>query len=427
LACGTYGVGLVRRSVVVQSGIGVGCPACAHSSLVEFEAREDVRVEFCQGCKGMLMDELALQQLAGTSDIEAVSDPDGVDGGLRPCLRCNTANWRRRVLQRGERSGLGLCGTCGMVWLEAGELERLRQRLSLERRRARALASRVGVTHSLPAPPSSAPLAGVPPAAPSVAKEFEDDADRISFDRGVGNRIGVPLMLTLSALFCSNPIGQFLAGLIGMPFHELGHALTSWLSSRVAVPLPFFTIWQNDQSLLFGLAVAGLLGWFGHHSWREKRRFGVVVAGTLLATQVCMSWLVPTRFTLMLQIMGGTLGELVLAALLLAAFHFPLPDRLRWDFWRWLVLIPAAVCFGHALLVWIAALDDPSSIPWGAAIGDESDGDMNRLVRDFGWRAEELVSFYLRAGVLSALGMAGAYGLAWHRQARLSRSRDLSR
>jgi Zn-finger nucleic acid-binding protein len=410
--------------------------------LVEFEARVDVRVEFCRACKGMLMDELALQQLAGTGDIEAVSDPGDGLGGFGPCLRCNTVNWRWRVLQRGGGSGLGVCGTCGMVWLEAGELERLRERFSLERRRAWASASGIRTTRPPPARASSpaplakvrrigsrpagapltgAPLTGAPLAPPAVATALDDAADRISFDRGAGNRIGVPLMLMLSVLFCSNPVGQFFASLIGMPFHELGHALTSWLSSRFAVPLPFFTIWQNDQSLLFGLAVAGLLGWFGHHSWQERSRFGVVVAGTLLATQVCMSWLVPTRFTLMLQILGGALGELVLAALLLAAFHFPLPDRLRWDFWRWPALIPAAICFAHACLVWIAARNDPSSIPWGAAIGDESDGDMNRLVYDFGWRARELASFYLRAGVLSAVAIAGSYGIAWFRYTRSRR------
>jgi hypothetical protein len=290
-----------------------------------------------------------------------------------------------------------------MVWLEAGELEQVCGRLLAERRRARALAMGVPAAASRPPP------------AVIRATAADDAADRISFDRGLGNRLGVPLVLALSVPFCSNPLGQFFAALIGMPFHELGHALTSWLSSRFAVPLPFFTIWHNDQSLPFGIVVAGLLGWLGYHSWREQSRFGMLLASALLVIQVGMSWLVPTRFTLMLQLLGGALGELVLGALLLVAFHFPLPDRLRWDFWRWPALIPGAVCFAHALLLWIHATSDPSVIPWGAAIGDESDGDMNRLVRDFGWSAAELASFYLKAGMLSALGLVAAYALAWHR------------
>jgi Zn-finger nucleic acid-binding protein len=374
--------------------------------LVEFEARDDVRVEFCQSCKGMLVDELALEQLAGTTDVEALSEPCEDHRELLPCLRCNTQNWQRRVFESGARSGLGLCGTCGMVWFDAGGLDRLRERLRSERW-AQALA---GGRASVPAAAGMvAPLAG-----PAV-EEREERADRISFEGGIANLAGVPAALVLGLMFCSNPVGQFFAGLIGMPFHELGHALTSWLSSRFAVPLPFFTVWHAEQSLLFGLVVAGALAWFGHHSWRERSRFGVALAGILLLAQVGMSWLVPARFTLMLQILGGALGELVLGALLLAAFHFPLPDRLRWDFWRWPALFPGGVCFAQALLVWIRASDDPGSIPWGAAIGDESDGDMNRLVRDFGWSAAELGSFYLRAGVLSGLGFVVAYALAWRR------------
>jgi hypothetical protein len=423
--------------------------------LVEFEPRDDVRVEFCQSCKGMLVDELALEQLAGTSDVAALSEPCNDHGELRPCLRCNTQNWQRRMFEPGGRAGLGLCGTCGMVWFDSGGLERLRERLLWERRRARALANaRASVPAAPPsgssasgssasgtsasgtsasgrsasgAPPapdrSLTPQSGPPlskrsltaPSAPLVSEAQRERADRISFEGGIANLAGVPMALVLSLPFCANPIGQFFAGLIGMPFHELGHALTSWLSSRFAVPLPFFTVWHSEQSLPFGLVVAAGLAWFGHHSWREESRFGVALAGALLLAQVGISWLVPARFTLMLQILGGALGELVLGALLLAAFHFPLPDRLRWDFWRWPALLPGAVCFGQALLVWIRASGDPSSIPWGAAIGDESDGDMNRLVRDFGWSAAELASFYLKAGVFSGLGLVVAYALAWRR------------
>jgi Zn-finger nucleic acid-binding protein len=393
----------------VSSRVLVACPSCADSHLVEFDVRENVRVEFCQTCKGMLVDEFALEQLAGTSAVEALTEPSDTTARLRPCLRCNTLNWQRRVFASSAPSGLESCGTCGMIWLEAGGLERLRERSSLRQR----LSSRAA-----PQAPALVSSEHTAPAAAAVAHEFVDSAERSSFDRGVGNLVGIPLLMALSLLFCSSGMGQFFAALVGMPFHELGHALASWLSSRFAVPLPFFTIWHDDQSLAFGLVVAGSIGWFGYHASREKSRFGVLMAGILLSAQVGMSWLVPARFTLMLQILGGALGELVLAALLLVAFHFPLPDRLRWDFWRWPALAPGSICFVHALLVWIRATGDPSSIPWGSAIGDDSDGDMNRLVRDFGWSAAEIAAFYLRAGLLSTAGLLAAYALAWQRHAR---------
>jgi hypothetical protein len=133
----------------------------------------------------------------------------------------------------------------------------------------------------------------------------------------------------------------------------------------------------------------------------------------------------------MCQILGGGLGEIVLGALVLVAFHFPLPARLRWDFWRWPALLPGGVCFGHAALTWIAAARDARRIPWGSAIGSESDGDMNRIVRDFGWSAAELSRFYLAAACVSALVIGAAYALAlgrWRAQgmARMPRQKSMA-
>jgi hypothetical protein len=265
----------------------------------------------------------------------------------------------------------------------------------------------------------------------AVPRRDGEPFEPISFDEGIGNRLGAPLALAFGFAFCATRTGQFFGSLMSMPFHELGHALASWLSSRFALPLPFFTVWSNDQSLPFGLALGGVLGWFGFHSWREGRRFGLVVAGALLAAQLWLSCFVSARASLMCQILGGGLGEIVLGGLVLVAFHFPLPARLRWDFWRWPALLPGGVCFGHAALTWVAAARDHRRIPWGSAIGDESDGDMNRLVQGFGWSAPELARFYLGAACVSALVIGAAYVLAlgrWRAQgmARMPRQKSMA-
>jgi hypothetical protein len=164
-----------------------------------------------------------------------------------------------------------------------------------------------------------------------------------------------------------------------------------------------------------GLIVAGVLGWFLFHTYREKNRF---MFGSVVL--VALAWFVitflvsPTR-TLMWQILSGALGELVFAGFILVAFHFPGPDRLRWDFWRWVAAIPAAICFTHALMLWYGASSDVSQIPWGSAIGSESDGDMNRLVAQFGWTAPELARFYLNVGYLAVTALTVAYAYAVHR------------
>jgi Zn-finger nucleic acid-binding protein len=389
----------------------IDCPGCASSALTAFRVRADVTVEFCSGCKGMLVDERAFEQLAGASEL-ALGERGVELTGLGACLRCNTSNWQWHALAGEVGAGLGMCGTCGMFWFRAGELDRLQRHVLAEKRRARAPAA------------SAAPAASVrSPAASVAALSDAEPFERISFDAGLGNRLGAPLAIGFGVAFAATSPGRFFGSLLSMPFHELGHALASWLGSRFALPLPFFTVWSNSQSLLFGLALAALLGGFGLRSWREGRRFGLVLALALLALQLWLSCFMPARQSLMLQILGGALGEIALGALVLVAFHFPLPDRLRWDFWRWPALLPGGVCFGHALLLWIGAARDARRIPWGAAIGDESDGDMNRLVRDFGWSAAGLARFYLTAACLALLLIGAAYAMALGR----SRAQGMAR
>jgi hypothetical protein len=365
----------------------------------------------------MLLDADTLDRLAG-GDSEAATAPVSADVELRPCLRCNTRSWQSRALAGAERPALHVCGMCRMVWLLPRQLEPLRASVLARRRRAaaRALVSdEVAVPHaSLPAPP----LVGAPPVITTSTLVDPEPFDRVSFERGTANWLAAPVALVLALLFCMTATGRFFGSLVGMPFHELGHALTSWLSSRFAVPLPFFTIWHERQSLPFGLVVAAIIAGFGLRSWLEQRRFGVALAGTLLVLQLGLSWLVPARSTLMLQILGGALGEIVLGALVLVAFHFPLPDRLRWDFWRWPALLPSSLCLANALLLWSRAARDVRHMPWGAAIGDESDGDMNRLVNGFGWRAKELAAFYLKVAVASVVVLALAQLWAWYRARR---------
>ncbi|MGB5809007.1 MAG: hypothetical protein WBG86_00680, partial [Polyangiales bacterium] len=245
---------------------------------------------------------------------------------------------------------------------------------------------------------------------------------RSRFDAGVENLVGVPLMLFLSLLICASSFGRLLASLVGMPFHELGHAAASWLSSRIAIPLPFFTFWFDDQSILMGLVVAAALGWLGYHAYQEGNRFAMGVAATLLVIQAIFTLALPTHLTLMWQILSGALGELLFGAFLLVAFHFPLPDRLRWDFWRWVAIIPAALCFTHAMNMWRTAAADVSQMPWGAALGSESDGDMNRLVAQFGWSAHELAEFYLHTGYLCATAIVAAYAYSLWRYRQSHRS-----
>src|SRR5690349_17890768 len=68
-----------------------------------------------------------------------------------------------------------------------------------------------------------------------------------------------PLALGFAWLFTMSYFGKLLAMLAQIQFHELGHALPAWLSSRAALPLPFgFTFWREEPSIITGACFAFL-------------------------------------------------------------------------------------------------------------------------------------------------------------------------
>ncbi len=365
-----------------------------------YEASPGVEVELCSQCRGLFLDRSEIRELVGRGSLakatEVVPVSLGEEVGMR-CPKCIDPAMQPLRVKGATEVGSWQCRACGGMWLGDGAFFEL----------ARALRT------SLPVPRVLAPLTASH--SPPVFTGSGLTHSRSAYDQGTENLIAVPLVMLLSWLFCSSDFGRFMASLVGMPFHELGHAVGSWLSSRIAIPLPFFTFWYDDQSVLMGLLVAVILGWLLFHTYREKNWFMLGSASVVLLAWAVITFLIPPSRTLMWQILSGALGEIVFGAFILVAFHFPLPDRLRWDFWRWIALIPASICFTQALVLWRAASVDLRKLPWGSAIGSDSDGDMNRLVRHFDRTAADLAAFYLNVAYLGLTALAVAYAYAAYR------------
>ncbi len=368
-----------------------------------YEATPGVQVELCAHCRGLFLDRDEIRQLVGGGSLAKATEvvPVSLDDeiGMR-CPKCVDPAMQPLSVKGAADVQSWQCRSCGGLWLGEGAFFALARSLQASRRPVRFVAA---------PEPSAAPLSHD---GPDLAHS------RSRHDRGIENLIGLPVALTISWLFCSTSLGRLFASLVGMPFHELGHAAASWISSRIAIPLPFFTYWFDDQSALMGLLVVGVLGWLMFHTHREKNHFMLAVAGGVLGAWAIATFLISPTTTLMWQILAGALGEILFGAFLLVAFHFPLPDRFRWDFWRWVALIPGALCFMHALLLWRTVSADVSQMPWGAAIGAESDGDMNRLVQQFGWGANELADFYLAVAYACLAAFVVTYAYAAYRVKR---------
>lgn len=219
--------------------------------------------------------------------------------------------------------------------------------------------------------------------------------DRIEFDQPWVDLLALPVALLVALLFGSSWFGRLLMVPVQIQFHELGHAMMAWLSSRPALPLPFgFTFIGETQSLFTGACVLFLLGLFLHRSLREKRPFAALLALLLLVAFGVLSLLMSADASRMLFLLGGIAGEFVLSALVLVSFYVPLPDRMRWDFFRFVVLGPAMACWVAAIELWFGVWRGTANLPMGSIVGGEGAGDLDRLIAEYGFDRRSLTALY---------------------------------
>jgi hypothetical protein len=218
--------------------------------------------------------------------------------------------------------------------------------------------------------------------------------DRVDFDNPWVELTALPAAVLSMSLFAWSPIGRMLLVPFQIQFHELGHAMLAWLSSRAALPLPFgFTFWSEEPSRFTGLCMLFLIGVLLVRSWREQRGFAIAFSCALLIAFVILSGFVSVERSRMFLLYAGLAGELVLTSLVMIAFYFPFPDRLRWDFFRFVALVPAAGSWVSAVSLWRGIARGARSLPMGSLLGDGT-GDLERLMYEYAISEQEIVAFY---------------------------------
>jgi hypothetical protein len=217
----------------------------------------------------------------------------------------------------------------------------------------------------------------------------------MGFDQPWVDLLALPVALLGSLLLSQSWFGRLLLLPVQIQFHELGHAVVAWLSSRAALPLPFgFTFWSLERSLFTGSCVAFLLALFAWRAVHEQRRFGILLAACASLAFVGLSLLVSVERSHMLTLLGGQAGELVLTTLAIVGFYFRLPDKLRWDFFRFVVLGPAMGTWVSALALWLGVWRGTRALPMGSLLGSEGSGDLDRLIAEHGLTPAQLRTGY---------------------------------
>ncbi len=239
------------------------------------------------------------------------------------------------------------------------------------------------------------------------------NTDLYSFDNCYVNRGAVPIAFILAILAQILVFPKILLQGVRIWIHEFGHATVAWMAGHGATPLPFgwTNIAENRSPIVYicFLLLLSLLGWTG---WRERKRGIMIMAGVLEIVQFYMTWLMPESTYDVLVSFGGIGGEFYLSTLLIVCFYFPLPDRFRWDFWRFLFLGMATFTFADSFGMWHQIKAGTAEIPWGTMLGGQGDagGDMNNLVA-FGWSNTQIINTYSQLGNICLFVIIGVYAV----------------
>ncbi|NDJ17315.1 M50 family metallopeptidase [Myxacorys almedinensis] len=239
------------------------------------------------------------------------------------------------------------------------------------------------------------------------------DSDPYSFENRNINTLAFPVALIFAWITNVTPL-KILFRSTHIWIHEVGHATVAWLAGRKATPLPFgWTNIEEARSLfVYGgiLVLLGLLFWAGK---REGKPWLMGLAIGFAALQFYMTWLMPTDAYEMWLSFGGIGGEFYLSTLLMAGFYVPLPDRWRWDFWRYFVVLGAANTLWSSFLQWHQIKIGNDTIPWGTLFGGGGDagGDMNQLSLVYGWSDQQIINTYSQLGNTCLIILIGIYGI----------------
>lgn len=378
------------------------CPICRDRDLIvatDLRGGVDGR---CTGCDGRWcgMDEaVSLGLFRSEAEVSRAV-------ALAACPRCRLPGLApldaaRPVPQRPLR-----CTDCGGVWIHGATVRALRpsariggadagaygdaQPVGREAKHAHGVLARLRATYGADHDPD-APL--------------PDDIDT----RQLTLAIALPVAALLIGLLDAVGLVRFLLdSTLRMAFHEGGHAVASWLTGRLAVPLPFLTFSADDSSLLGYALTLAALATMAFLGLRRRLPFWIGLAALGLCVLIAKGLFAPAAEQWIWIGWSGVGGEFALGALCIAAFFFRLYHRPSWDLMRYVALLAGLAAFLPAWRQWrgVAAGEEP--FPLGALLLGPEDGDMNRLLAA-GWSQARVIDSYLHFAQLCAAVIFGLW------------------
>ena len=216
--------------------------------------------------------------------------------------------------------------------------------------------------------------------------------------------LALPLALLGARLVVGTGL-RMAVSMLAMVLHESGHAITSWLTGRWAVPMPWVTYHGEERSFMVVLAVTAAIGFGGYKAWEARRWTWVVAAGAVLFLQLlCLT--VWRYYAECLIIFFGDGGALVLATILMAMFYIDHESALykNWGM-RWAFLAIGALTFMDVYRMWTGPFED---IPLGELEGVNL-SDPSLLMEMYGWSILLVVDRYILLARICLFALAVVY------------------
>jgi hypothetical protein len=250
---------------------------------------------------------------------------------------------------------------------------------------ARYLAAQEAKKEGVPLPGAPAPVVSVP-----VLPPFEHLVDRYDPRSELKCRaLAVPVALIAGRWVAGAGMLSLLGGIFAMVVHESGHAITSWLTGRWAIPSFWVTYHGENRQWWIVLAVTAAIGFGGYLAWKAQRWGWVCAAGAVLL----LEFIIQGQSSLTqgaLIVFGGDGGALVLGTVLIAAFYAPHTSKFykNWGM-RWALLGIGALAFMHVYRNW-----STQNIPFGEIEGVNL-SDPTLLTEYYGWSYQDMVARYM--------------------------------
>ena len=202
-----------------------------------------------------------------------------------------------------------------------------------------------------------------------------------------------PTVFALGVILMSIGGGGFVRIFFGMWLHELGHAVAAWLTGHFAVPGPWRTQIDAEQSIKVTVAVIAGLGYLAYRAWQSQNTAMLCVVGAIGIFTLYCTFGVSERDAQTAITFFGDAGMMIMGGALVLTFWAKPGTHIHVSWLRWGFLVIGALAYLDGVFTWWPAREDASVIPYGEIEGVGL-SDPTKLVDVAGWSQQQLIDRY---------------------------------